>query len=60
MERPEQLASAGATESTTMMTSAKQPLGQTTKVEEPPTSKDAVNVANTEVPEQEPGPRSTE
>jgi hypothetical protein len=37
------------------MTSAKQPVGQTTRVEEPPTSKDAVNVANTEVPEQEPG-----
>jgi hypothetical protein len=37
------------------MTSAKQPVGQTTRVEEPSTSKDAVNVANTEVPKQEPG-----
>jgi hypothetical protein len=30
-------------------------VGQTTRVVEPPTSKDAVNMANTEVPEQEPG-----
>jgi hypothetical protein len=30
-------------------------MGQTTRVEEPPTSKDAVNMANMEVPEQEPG-----
>jgi hypothetical protein len=37
-----------------MMTSAKQPVGQTTRVEEPTTSKDVVNVANMEVPEQEP------
>jgi hypothetical protein len=51
MDRPEQLATARATDLTTMMTSAKQPVGQTTRVEEPSTSKDAVNVANTEVPE---------
>jgi hypothetical protein len=37
------------------MTSTKQPVGQTTRVEEPPMSKDEVNVANMEVPEQEPG-----
>jgi hypothetical protein len=53
-ERPEQLATAGATESTTTMTSAKQPVDQTTRVEEPTTSKDAGNVANTGVPEQVP------
>jgi hypothetical protein len=52
MERPEQLATAGATESTTTTTSAKQPVGQTTRAAESTTSKDAVNVANTEVPEQ--------
>jgi hypothetical protein len=51
-ERPKQLATARPTESTTTITSAKQPVGQTTRVEEPPTSKDVVN---TEVPEQEPG-----
>jgi hypothetical protein len=55
MERPEQLATARATESTTTTTSSKQLVGQTTRAVEPPTSKDAVNVANTEVPEQEPG-----
>jgi hypothetical protein len=36
------------------MTSAKQPVGQTTRAVEPTTSKDAVNVVNTEVPEQVP------
>jgi hypothetical protein len=35
------------------MTFAKQPLDQTTRVEEPTMSKDAGNVANTGVPEQE-------
>jgi hypothetical protein len=54
-ERPEQLATARTTEATTTTTSAKEPVGQTTRVEEPPMSKDAVNMANTEVPEQEPG-----
>jgi hypothetical protein len=34
------------------MTSAKQPVDQTTRVEEPTTSKDAGNVANMGVPEQ--------
>jgi hypothetical protein len=51
MERPKQLAFAGATESTTTTTSAKQPMGQTTRVEEPTMSKDAGNVANMGVPE---------
>jgi hypothetical protein len=54
MERPEQLATARATELTTAMTSTEQPVGQTTRVEEPPTSKDVTNVANMKVPEQEP------
>jgi hypothetical protein len=36
------------------MTSAKQPVDQTTRVEEPTTSKDAGNVANIGVPEQVP------
>jgi hypothetical protein len=53
-ERPEQLATTGATESTTTMTSSKQLVGQTTRAVELTTSKDAVNVANTEVPEQVP------
>jgi hypothetical protein len=54
MERPEQLATAGATTSTTMTTSFKQPENQTTGVVEPTMSKDAVDVANTKVPEQVP------
>jgi hypothetical protein len=53
MERPEQLATAGATVSTTTMTSSKQPVSQTTRAAEPTTSKDAVNVAATEATEQE-------
>jgi hypothetical protein len=48
---PEQLATAGATESTTTTTSSKQPVGQTTRAVEPTTSKDAVNVANMKVTE---------
>jgi hypothetical protein len=36
-----------------MTISAKQPVGQTTRVEGPPTSKDAINVVNMEVPKQE-------
>jgi hypothetical protein len=51
MERPEQLATARATVAATTTTSSKQLEGQTTRVVEPTTSKDAVNVANTEVPE---------
>jgi hypothetical protein len=54
MERPEQLATAGATESTTTTTSSKQPVGQTTRAVGLTTSQDAVNVVNTEVPEQVP------
>jgi hypothetical protein len=54
MERPEQLATAGATVSTTTTTSSKQLEGQTTRAVELTMSKDAVNVANTEVPEQVP------
>jgi hypothetical protein len=37
--------------STTTTTSSKQPEGQTTSAVEPTMSKDAVDVANTEVPE---------
>jgi hypothetical protein len=36
------------------MTSSKKPVGQTTRAVEPTTKKDAVNVANTEVPKQVP------
>jgi hypothetical protein len=54
MERPEQLATIGATASTTTTTSSKQSMGQTTRVVEPVTSKNEVNVVNTEVPEQVP------
>jgi hypothetical protein len=53
-ERPEQLAAAGATASTTTMTSSKQPVGQTTRVVESATSKNEVNVVNMEVLEQVP------
>jgi hypothetical protein len=42
------------TKSTTTTTSSKQPKGQTTRVAEPTTSKDVVNVASIEVPEQVP------
>jgi hypothetical protein len=51
MERPEQLATARGTVSTTTTTSSKQPVGQTTRAAEPTTSKDVVNVATTEVAE---------
>jgi hypothetical protein len=57
MERPEQLATTGATTSTTTMTSFKQPESQTTGAVEPTASKDAVDVASTEVPEQVPEQR---
>jgi hypothetical protein len=40
--------------SATTTTSSKQLEGQTTRAVEPTTSKDAINVANTEVPEQVP------
>jgi hypothetical protein len=63
MERPEQLATARATVSTTTMTSSKQPVGQTTRavepttmtanMNEPATGKDAGNMATTEAIEQE-------
>jgi hypothetical protein len=53
MERPEQLATAGATVSTTTTTSSKQPVRQTTRAAEPTTSKDAINVVATEATEQE-------
>jgi hypothetical protein len=56
-ERPEQLATAGATTPTTTTTSSKQPEGQITGAE-PTTSRDAVNVASTEVPKQVPEPVS--
>jgi hypothetical protein len=48
------MATAEATKATTTMTSSKQPEGQTTGAAEPTTSKDAVNVASIEVPEQVP------
>jgi hypothetical protein len=52
VERPEHLAAAGATASTTTTASFKQPEGQATEVAKPTTSKDVVSVASTEVPEQ--------
>jgi hypothetical protein len=54
MERHEQLATTGVILLTTTITSSKQSKGQTTRAVEATTSKDAVNVANTEVPEQVP------
>jgi hypothetical protein len=63
MEGPEQLATTGATVSTTTTTSPKQPVGQTTRAAEPTTmaanmnelttGKDAGNMATTEAIEQE-------
>jgi hypothetical protein len=53
MERPEQLAIIGGTVSSTTTTSSKQPVGQTTWVAEPTTSKDAINVATMEMTKQE-------
>jgi hypothetical protein len=63
MERPKQLATAGATVLTTTTTSSKQPVSQTTRVAEPTTTianmnepamgKDAGNMATMEALEQE-------